>query len=114
MEGFLSSVVEGLALRLPFLLVCVAGIAIVGLRWSRHPRASLLALAGLVVLLLSTLGTSVVYDLVNRFASREMWTPERMTTIYRAISFLFFTLDAIGVGLLAAAVVTGRSSAAEA
>ena len=110
MEGFLSSVLEGLALRLPFLLACAAGIALVALRWRRHPKASLLALLGLAALVLSSLGSSVVYDLINRFAMRGAWDPGRMTTVYRAVSFLFYLVDAIAVGLLAVAVVTDRST----
>ncbi|MFN2419987.1 MAG: hypothetical protein ABR527_01200 [Gemmatimonadota bacterium] len=50
MDGILTSLMKSLAMRMPFLLVCIAGLALVAIRWRRHPRASLLALLGVVAL----------------------------------------------------------------
>ena len=111
MDDFLQMAVRGLGIRLPFLLVCAGGLAVVLMRWSRHPRASLLALLGIGVLLVSSLATIVVYDLVSLAMNRWQWPMERASMLYTATSFIAFTVDAVGMGLLLAAVFRDRPPA---
>lgn len=105
MEDFLTSTLKSLAIRLPFLLVCVAGLVLIGLRWNRHPRTSLLAFLGTAVLLVSSLVTSVIYDLISRMMNRFEWSFEHASTIFTTTSFVFFVFDALGVGLLLVAIL---------
>jgi hypothetical protein len=107
-EGFLSSLVRGFLLRLPYLLVCIAGLAVLALRWSRHPRSSLFAAIGLAVLLVSSLITVFAYDLVSIVVNRQQMPFDRVEWVYTAMSFLFFLLDAVGLGLVVAAVLAER------
>jgi hypothetical protein len=106
MEDFVSNAMKGVLMRLPFLLVLAAGIVLIGLRWARHPRTSLLAVLGLVVLLLSSLGTTVAFQLVGMMMNRGTVPFERAEWVYNATSFFFMVLDAIGVGLLVGALLT--------
>ena len=106
MGEFVSNAMQGVLIRLPFLLVCLAGVVLVGLRWSRHPRTSLLAVLGLVVLILSALGTTVAFQLVGIMMNRGTVPFERAEWIYNATSFLFYGLDAVGVGLLVGAFLS--------
>lgn len=110
MDDFLESTVRGLGIRLPYLLVLVGGLVVVLMRWSRHPRASLMALLGIAVLLLSSLATLVVYDLVSMAMNRWQWPMERAELLFTATSFLVFTVDAVGVALLLAAVFRERGA----
>lgn len=111
MEGFLENVVRGLIVRAPFLIVCIGGLALVALRWSRHPRSSILAALGLGTLLVSTLVSVVIYDLIGRLISRSQ-AFERAELIYSATSFLMYTMDAAGVALIVAAFLRRRSPSA--
>ncbi len=108
MDDFLSNAVRGLGIRLPYILICVAGLVVALMRWSRHPRTSLLALLGSATLLLSSLATIVVYDLVSLAINRWAMAMERAETLFTATSFVAFTVDAIGVALLLVAVFRER------
>ena len=100
---------KSLAMRMPFLLVCIAGLALVAIRWRRHPRASLLALLGVVALFLSSLGTLLAYEALPRWMIRWQGAAERGELVYSTVNVLFFTIDALGLGLLLAAVFAERS-----
>lgn len=104
---------RALLLRLPFLLVCVAGMAVLALRWSRHGKSSLLAVLGLAILLVSSLITAFAYDLVNIVVNRQQLPFDRVQWVYTAMSFLFFLLDAVGLGLVVAAVLAERPRTVE-
>ena len=112
MDDLFQNVARGLGIRLPFLLVLVGGLAVVLMRWSRHPRVSLLALLGIAVLMVSSLATIVVYDLVSMAINRWQWPMERASMLYTATSFIAFTVDAIGVAFLLAAVFRGGTAPA--
>ncbi len=108
MADFLEHVLRGLGVRLPFLLVCVGGLVLVTIRWSRQPRASLMALLGLAVLLVSSLATIVAFDLVARATNNWGWAMDRVDMLFTATSFLFYAVDAVGVALLVVAVYRGK------
>lgn len=112
MDDFLANAVRGLGIRLPYILVCVAGLVVALMRWSRHPRTSLLTLLGSAILLVSSLATIVVYDLVSLAINRWEVAMEQASTLFTATSFVAFTVDAIGVGFLLAAVFRKRAAPA--
>jgi hypothetical protein len=105
MDDFVSNAMQGLLIRVPYLVVCLAGAVLVGMRWSRDPRAALLALLGLAVLFLSSIGTTFAFQLVGMWLSRGTVPFDRAEWFYNGTSFFFYLLDAIGVGFLVAALV---------
>jgi hypothetical protein len=108
-EEILASLLKALAQRLPFLLVCIAGIALVVVRWRRSPRASLLALLGLATFLISSLGALFVYEALPRWIVRWQASPERASLVYSTASVLFYAIDGLGLALLLAAVFAERA-----
>jgi hypothetical protein len=93
-------------MTVPMLIVYVGGMILAGVWWRRATRPAMLAMAGLGLMLLSTLGSSLatVYLIQSR-------GPSSMAAMGQAIAIMngcFMLLRAIGLGLLIAAVFAGR------
>ncbi len=97
--------------QLPVYLVWLVGAIVAVVRWRRHPRVSLLAVAGLAVLFLSSLvstaANSMLPMMVASGALRGSFS--RMATVLAVCSIVFAVIAAVGYGLLLAALFSGRA-----
>ena len=98
--SFFSSV----ARQLPTIVVVVAGLVLVLGRKAGHPKASNLAALGLVVLLLSGLGSAVFYALAPSLVKG----PGGLAAVLTASGLAFSLVHAFGLALLVAAVLADR------
>jgi hypothetical protein len=98
--AFFSSV----ARQLPTIVVVVVGLVVVLGRKASHPKASNLAAMGLVVFLLSGLGSAAFYALAPSLAR----SPGGLGAVFAVASAGFSALHACGLALLVAAVVAER------
>ena len=97
--------------QLPVYLVYLAGLVFAILKYGKHPKPSLLAILALAGLLVTSIGGTVV-TLSVIHSQRQSGEPYSAITtqlgILGVIRSLFF---AASIGLLVAAVYTGRTSA---
>lgn len=100
--SFFSSVAQ----QLPTIVVVVVGLVVVLGRKANHPKASNLAALGLVVLLLSGLGSAVFYAL----APSLVFGAAGLAAIITVAGAVFSLFHACGLGLLVAAVVADRAT----
>ena len=102
----LSNLLGGLLTQLPVLAVLLVGVLLAVTRWSRHPRASALLLAGLAIQLvmgLLGLGLSAVLPwLVGSIPGARVGVILQLVTIVRSL------ISAVGWGLVLAAVFADR------
>src|SRR5688572_28760942 len=94
----------------PILLVYIGGMVLAAVWWGRGPRAAGLAMAGLALSLIATLGTTLAQSWVigNR-------TPGTTTNIAHLMSMIGIggsILRAAGLALVIAGVFAGRPSPA--
>jgi hypothetical protein len=101
----LLSFFSAVARQLPTIAVVVVGLVVVLGRKASHPRATNLATLGLVVLLLSGLGSAAFYALAPSLG----WSAGRMAAVFTASGLAFSLLHSLGLGLLVAAVVADRA-----
>jgi hypothetical protein len=99
--SFFSSV----ARQLPTIGVVVVGLVVVLGRKASHPKASNLAALGLVVLLLSGVGSAAFYALAPSLVDGA----GGLAAIITVSGAAFSLFHACGLGLLVAAVVADRS-----
>lgn len=103
----LSNILGGLLSQLPVLAVLLVGVLLAVTRWSRHPRASALLLAGLgVQLILGLLGVGL-NALVPWLAA--MRSGARIALLLGAYNVVRSLISAVGWGLVIAAVFAERN-----
>jgi len=105
-----ANILGSLMARLPVYLVWLAGIIAALVFWRRHPRVSLLAISGFLIMLL----TSVVGGSIT--AVLPQWLVDRGVAV-RQIGPILFTkaiiesiLHAVAMGLLVGAIFGWRTS----
>ena len=103
--------------QLPSLLTLVGCIVFALMRWKRHPKVSLLLVAGLGLLLVHAFVFMLIYDLVpplfikpDNYANTE----SIRRTLYLLLGLIANTSIAVSFALLLAAVFTQRNSSAPA
>jgi hypothetical protein len=92
----------------PQLLVYIGGMVLAAVWWRRAPSAAMLTLLGLGLMLLSALAGSAmtIYLVTNRASSATF----QMSGI---LSLALAVVRAVGIGLLVAAVFSGRARVSE-
>jgi len=107
----LAQLFNGLLLQLPLYLVWLAGIGLALIRRQRHPRASLLALIGIGMLLASSvLSTIVSFGLPLLYeAGAVRGGVAMLANLLGVCRIVFSVIEAIGCGLLLAAAFSGRA-----
>jgi hypothetical protein len=113
MSEIVSPAFDQVAMQLPFLLVCLVGIVLALVFWSRSPIVSAFVLISASLLLLVSIAYLFAFPTVLNASSKESWTPERTTLIVGAISVGYAVVHAAGLGLLLAAAFTGRPPTSE-
>ncbi len=100
---------RNIALQMVSLLTLVICLAIVLSRWKRHPRVSLIAAVGLILLILHGLVFDVAYVWLPRWFSPGYFSVDTLYMIFGLVTSL--TL-AIAFAVLLLAVFIDRSPAA--
>jgi len=103
MQSTLTIVFSQLATSLPLLLVLIGGIVWAAMLWRRAPKAAMLAMAGLVIMLVSLIAsvTITAYIISNR-------TVAAASPALQISGFAFGIARAVGLGLVVAAVFANR------
>jgi hypothetical protein len=88
----LMAVLKDLAVQIPSIIAIIACLILAIVRWKRHPRASLLMVIGLVLLLIHEFAFAVVYasvpDLIIKSANElERATVSRNLNIVLAVTY---------------------------
>ena len=99
--------------QLPSLLTLIGCIVFALMRWKRHPKVSLLLVAGLGLLLVHAFVFLLVYDLVPPlFIKPDNYanTASIRRTLYLVLGLIANTSIAISFALLLGAVFTQRNS----
>lgn len=102
----LMSFFSSVARQLPTIVVVVVGLVVVLGRKASHPKASNLAALGLVVLLLSGLGSAVFYALAPTLVQGA----GGLAVAFTVSGLVFSLFHACGLGLLVAAVIADRAA----
>ena len=97
---------SSIARQLPTIVVVVVGLVVVLGRKASHPKASNFAALGLVVLLLSGLGSAAFYALAPTLVQGA----GGLAVVYTLSGLVFSLVHACGVGLLVAAVIADRAA----
>ncbi|HEX5708753.1 MAG TPA: hypothetical protein VFX96_15750 [Pyrinomonadaceae bacterium] len=92
----------------PTLLVWLAGVLVSIVLWRKHPRVSLLALAGFGVALLVALAYGFVFVLLNHWLNSAEIAYDQREYYYNALRFVFSLVEAVAAVLIVTAVFTGR------
>ena len=64
MSSSASQLISSIATQMPMLAIFVVGIVVALVLWSKHPKVSALAMLGLGILLLNSIGMSIVQSLL--------------------------------------------------
>jgi hypothetical protein len=107
----LAPVLSSLVTAIPSALVDVALLSVAVLRWTRHPRVSMLAsVSAVMMLLLDVLARAVfvVLPIKLRESGRSM---SDLGVIYAVVGGVSGLLHALAVGLLVVAVFADRETA---
>ena len=102
-----SSLLWNLLSDMPILITLLACIVFVIVRWKRSPKAALLALIGLVLLLVHTPLFEVIYALVPEMATRSGSALSSSSTFF-ILGVINFSAMAFAFAFLLAAVFVGR------
>ena len=90
------------------MLVVLAGIVFAIARWKRHPKASALTGAGLVIFQFQSLAFSSAYYFLPRLATQG-WTWAAIDNLSIVLDVCHDIFFAGAIALLAAAIFIGRS-----
>ena len=104
-----SSLLWNLLSDIPVLIALLVCMVFVVMRWKRAPKAALLALIGLVLLLLHTPIFEAVYALVPEMIASSGSVSSSSNT-YFLLGLINFSAMAFAFGFLLAAVFVGRES----
>jgi hypothetical protein len=113
-DDLLADVLAALAVQLPVFAVGAAGIGLAVARWRWHPRASLLAVAGLAVLLIDVAAGTVLVRWLPPELIRQGRHVAEVGSVMQAVAAARSAGAAAGLVLLLMAVFAGRSSDPEA
>lgn len=105
----LNPLVDQLIRQSPVLLVYVIGMALALRNWQRIPTVGMLVLCGAGILFASSVGGTIVFQIVVRLHREWGWTPDRLNGVFMAVGIINAVVHAIGIALLLAAAFSGRN-----
>jgi hypothetical protein len=110
-QAALGDLLRQLMYQSPQLLVCLIGFVLGLVYMSRHRSASLLAIWGTVLMMVTTLVAAAVHAyLLDRFLD-EHWPADRYAMLSGVVAIVGSVLRGIGLALIVAAVFVGRRPA---
>ena len=114
MEGLGVGVIVSILVQSPLYLVWLAGLVYSLLQLGKHPKAAVLALVGIVIVMLNGLLSSVVSLWLPQSLMESGSSVEGMTTVLTAVGIGRSLLGALGWALVIVAIYRGRSVEGEA
>jgi hypothetical protein len=103
------SLLWNLLADIPVFIALLACMVFVVMRWKRSPKAALLALIGLVLLLLHTPIFEAIYALVPEMMARSGSTSSSSWNTFFLLGLINYSAMALAFGFLLAAVFVGRN-----
>jgi hypothetical protein len=100
----------GLLVSSPVYVVLIVGIVIAAVRWSRHPRVSLLAISGIATFLFVDAVWLLLAPWLQMMVIRQGTMPARLGFIFGLMNLAASLVRALGWGLVLAALFTGRTN----
>jgi hypothetical protein len=110
---FFRLLVSQVGFRLPAILIYLIGMLLALIWWRRHPRVSVLALLGLGVLLLTSLGGALWSSYLPIYHRGNGRSPESIGALVSTIAMVQSVFSALGLGLLVACVFLDRPPPAD-
>jgi hypothetical protein len=107
LSALIGEFIVGLVTHIPMFLAYMVAIIIVIVRWREAPRASLLALLGMLLGLLVILVWPVIITWLTR---RDTGSFDSARSMWIAVGVLGSLMHAVAFGLLFAAIYAGRAS----
>jgi hypothetical protein len=103
-----AQLITPLLYRLPLFLLWLIGTVIAIIRWKRHPRVSLLAIIGFLVLSFSTFFTALLPPLTGQMM-RDFLDYRLLLNVLLPVMRLLPFLDALGWIFVLPAIFNGRN-----
>jgi hypothetical protein len=103
----------GVATQLPLYVVWLIGIIVAVVRWSKHPRASLLALCGLLIFLVWGLGSALLGPWIQMTLLHSAPGLDRMGLLIRLGDLLGALVRGAAWVMVIAAIFWGREATGE-
>jgi hypothetical protein len=105
-------VLQQLGYGIPLLIVYLVCIVLAAIFVRKHPLASMLALAGAVILLVNVIAIAVIQGYFFQARITNGWTAVEYANITRVIGLIGAVVRALGSALLVAAIFVGRKAKA--
>jgi len=109
MKSDLFQLVREVAIQFPSLLALLVCLVIALVRWKRHPRASLVASAAFILLMLHGLVFAVLYTWIPHWLGEG--SAESQRSFYNMFALFANALFAIAMAILLVAVFIDRKQA---
>jgi hypothetical protein len=108
-ESIITTLTTYLA-QSPIFLVWIAGIVLASVRWSQHPRVSLLTIIALAVMLVISLISIYLNVQIPLLMTDWGWGYSQVSLFFMVKGFIQAVIDAIAFVLLLLAIFSGRIS----
>jgi hypothetical protein len=105
-----SYLLRALLMRLPILLLFVAGVICAVITLRRHPKVSLLALLGLFAWQIESWTFTLINQRMPDWARAYGWSSANMAAIYFVINLTQDCLFSVALILLVTAALVGRGN----
>ena len=103
-----SYLASQLLFQLPLIIVCVAGVVLAIVFWSRSPGASIMTLVGCLVLLLAAVLVTSIQTYLMTARVQQGWTAVEYGTAVSVVSGVSAVVRGLAFGCVIAAVFVGR------
>src|SRR5690242_8194594 len=107
-DNLAADLLAAYAVQLPLLAVYLVGLGVALARWRRHPRVSLVAAAGLLVLLAAAASEPMVTLWLPRALIHQGRDIAEVGSVMRKAESARYAVAAVGMVLLLMAVFAGR------
>jgi hypothetical protein len=94
---------------IPVVAIWIVGVILALITWRRHPTVSLLALLGCILLMISSLGGSVLHYWVILQQANQAWTNNQLGWVLSILGFVRMSLSAVAHILFLCAIFGWRS-----
>lgn len=94
----------------PIFLVWIVGIVLASVRWSQHPRISLLTIIALAIMLVTSLVSTYLNVQLPVLMTEWGWDYPQIGLFFTIKGFVQAVIDTIAFVLLLLAIFSGRTS----
>jgi len=108
MENLLTTLLMQLAAQSPLLIACLAGMIAALALWQRSPRPAMLTLIGMAIFLVTIMARTFLSLYLFQLRHEHGWSLEQFGLISAGSALALTVIQAVALGLVLAAVFTGR------